>query len=42
MEQSSRLSLSSANAPSVCLVQGSPTFVKLRATSCVPTNAEGY
>jgi len=22
--------------------QGSPTFLKLRATSCVPINAKGY
>jgi len=26
----------------VCLGQGSPTFLKLRATSCVPINAKGY
>jgi len=24
------------------LVQGSPTFLKLRATYCVPINAKGY
>jgi len=24
------------------LKQGSPTFLKLRATSCVPINAKGY
>jgi len=24
------------------LAQGSPTFLKLRATSCVPINAKGY
>jgi len=26
----------------IALVQGSPTFLKLRATSCVPINAKGY
>jgi len=24
------------------VAQGSPTFLKLRATSCVPINAKGY
>jgi len=26
----------------ICIHQGSPTFLKLRATSCVPINAKGY
>jgi len=26
----------------VSIKQGSPTFLKLRATSCVPINAKGY